>query len=753
MVEVYPGIEHTAVFSTLRRCMEERNAVQMENEFEFRDGSKGWFELRFEPVPEGVAILSVDITDRMRAEVALRRTVRTLSTLSRCNQTLVRAEEEHQFLEDVCRILVESGGYRMAWIGLLDSEKRIRPVTSAGIAEGHSSKALATLSATPWSVALADRALQSRHFELANFEASDAEFSSWQQDTAARDFTSGIAFPLGDGPACLGVLTICAAEPDAFDDAERALLAEVALDLGYGIQSLRARSAQAKTRAELDEAHARIRVIHDHLPQGTLVWRHAMGRFTLIDMNDVARAAATAEGSEVLGCSVEMFGFVPHLEEDLLRCSNEGTVLRREVDCTLPGTSAPRRIDLTYGPIPPCMVLMQARDVTEQRRTEQQLIRAQRLEAVGQLAGGLAHDFNNLLMVILSHAEFASDRLDDSDPIQQDLEQVRIAGQRAATLTRQLLAFSRKQPLEPRVTNVNHVVEGLENMLRRLLGQHISIDVRTASDLGNVMADPAQLEQVIMNLAVNARDAMPEGGKLTIETANLDLDETQVEQHVSVEPGPYVRLSVADNGMGMTAETRSRIFEPFFTTKGKDHGTGLGLSMVYGIVKQSRGSICVHSEPSQGAKFVIYLPRVGAPADPATPDLPTRPATAAAGNETILIVEDEDGVRRVAERMLHPRGYRVLAAANGTEALRQCDEHSGQIDLLLTDVVMPEMSGRELAARLAKLSPGLKVLFMSGYADDTIVRQDMLNPGSRFLGKPFSREDLLRKVRQVLDEE
>lgn len=392
---------------------------------------------------------------------------------------------------------------------------------------------------------------------------------------------------------------------------------------------------------------------------------------------------------------------------------------------------------------------MFAEDVTAQRALESHLRQSQKMEAVGQLTGGIAHDFNNLLSVIISYAQFAMDQLPEPDPVRKDIKEIHDAGRRAADLTRQLLAFSRQQILEPQVISLNGVLDGMEKLLRRLLGENIAIDVRRAPDLGTVVADPGQMEQVIVNLAVNARDAMPSGGKLTMETGNVTVDEEYAERHVSVTPGRYVLLSVTDTGCGMSAETRERIFEPFFTTKEKGKGTGLGLATAYGIVKQSGGNIWVYSEPGRGTTFKIYLPRVDIEAAEIRK---ARTEACVTGAETVLIVEDEDGVRRAAERILEGAGYRVLTAADGDAALHHCEQHQDGIHLLLTDVVMPRMSGRDLASRVKALNPRVKVLFMSGYADNAIVHHGVLTPGTRFIGKPFSVAGLRRKVREVLDE-
>jgi len=389
------------------------------------------------------------------------------------------------------------------------------------------------------------------------------------------------------------------------------------------------------------------------------------------------------------------------------------------------------------------------RDITEQLRIEEQLRSAQKLEAIGSLAGGVAHDFNNLLSVILNYTTFAINGMREDDPLREQLAQVKKAGERAAALTRQLLAFSRKQVLDPHVLDLNHIITNLEKMLGRLLGEDIDLTRTLAPNLGRIKADPGQIEQVIMNLVVNARDAMPAGGRLTVETANVELDREYAAQHVEAVPGPHVLLAVSDTGCGMDDATLRRVFEPFFTTKPAGKGTGLGLSTVYGIVKQSGGHIWVYSEPGKGTTFKVYLPRV---ADSMQPDdLRATNERPAVGTETILLVEDDAQVREVACRMLHACGYNLLAAAGGSEALGICERYQGNIDLLLTDVVMPQMSGRQLAERMQRLRPGMRVLYMSGYTDDAIVHHGVLDPGTKFISKPLGAVSLARKVRDVLD--
>jgi two-component system cell cycle sensor histidine kinase/response regulator CckA len=389
------------------------------------------------------------------------------------------------------------------------------------------------------------------------------------------------------------------------------------------------------------------------------------------------------------------------------------------------------------------------RDITSHLALEAQLLQSQKMEGIGRLAGGIAHDFNNVLSVILSSAEFALEGLREVDPIRQDVQQIHKAGERAASLTRQLLAFSRKQVLQPVPLDLNQVLGEMEPMLRRIIGEDIDLVRVLPSDLGLAKADHGQIEQVILNLAINARDAMPNGGKLTLETRNVELDSEYAERHLGAASGPHVMIAVTDSGIGMDERTMERVFEPFFTTKGPGKGSGLGLSTVYGIVKQSGGSIFVYSELGHGTTFKVYLPRDSSLSTPVAKPIPA--TTQVLGSEIVLLAEDDEAVRNVAKRILVGAGFTVLTAAGGPEALLLCEQHPAEIHLLLTDVVMPGMSGRALAERLTALRPGIRVLFMSGYTDNAIVHQGVLDPGTQFISKPITQGELLRKVRYVLD--
>jgi PAS domain S-box-containing protein len=394
---------------------------------------------------------------------------------------------------------------------------------------------------------------------------------------------------------------------------------------------------------------------------------------------------------------------------------------------------------LPFGDRPACIVL--AHDVTERRRLEEQFLQAQKMEAVGRLAGGVAHDFNNLLTVINGYAEMLGQDLADNEPALAYARAIRKAGERAASLTQQLLTFGRKQIVAARVLDLNAIVSDAASLLRRLIGEDVLLSLELQPGLGRVRADPTQLEQVLLNLAVNARDAMPRGGRLVLATGDVELAARASE----VRPGAYVVLSVADTGHGMTEEVRRHLFEPFFTTKEVGKGSGLGLSTVYGIVKQAGGHIDVESQPGAGSTFRVYLPRVAEPA----PVPPHRPESAPAGG-TVLLAEDEDAVRALAREVLRSEGYTVLEAADGDAALRLARGHGGRIDLLVTDVVMPGLGGRQLAEGLLALTPAVRVLYLSGYTEDAVVREGVSCEEVHFLPKPFSPAALAQKVREVL---
>lgn len=395
-----------------------------------------------------------------------------------------------------------------------------------------------------------------------------------------------------------------------------------------------------------------------------------------------------------------------------------------------------------------CGAVVVAHDVTDIKRTELQLRQAQKMEAIGQLAGGVAHDFNNILMAISGYCELMLMQMVDQDPMKEVASEIFKAVERGTALARQLLAFSRKQVTQSKILDLNQVITGMENLLRRVMKEDVELAISSDPGLGKVKADPTQIEQVIMNLAINARDAMPRGGKLMIETTNVRLDDSYAAGHISVVPGEYVMLSVSDTGVGMDEATQSRIFEPFFTTKEEGRGTGLGLSTVYGTIKQNGGFIWVYSEPEQGSTFKIYLPRVKEGTEPVQPASSSN--TALNGRETILLVDDNESVRVAFSALLEFHGYKVLRAANGQEALEVASQYAEPIHVLVTDLVMPGIGGRELSRMLLGRGRQMKVIYMSGYTGEAASRQGILDPESIFLQKPASIRQLLQKIHEVL---
>jgi two-component system, cell cycle sensor histidine kinase and response regulator CckA len=414
------------------------------------------------------------------------------------------------------------------------------------------------------------------------------------------------------------------------------------------------------------------------------------------------------------------------------------------------GTEFPVEISLSYVETGSGLsALALVTDITERKRLEEQLLRSQKMEAVGRLAGGVAHDFNNMLTIISGYNQLLLSHLTPEGPPYAYAEEIRKTTERAAALTKQLLAFSRGQVIQPKVLDMNGLLTGISTMLQPLLGEDVALVLRLQPDLGRVKADPGQLEQVILNLAVNARDAMPKGGRLTIETADVKLDRIYAWAHLGVQPGTYVMMAISDTGEGMNAETRKHMFEPFFTTKERGKGTGLGLATAYGIVKQSGGDMWVYSEPGKGTTIRIYLPKVDLEVSQTA--LPAKPHTKSEARETVLVVEDDTGVARLVSELLRQSGYTVLEAKGSQEAVELVESHQGPLDLLLTDVVMPRMSGPELARVLVAARPGLKVVYTSGYAESTVALHSESTEGMQFLAKPFALESLLAKVREVLD--
>lgn len=482
----------------------------------------------------------------------------------------------------------------------------------------------------------------------------------------------------------------------------------------------------------------------------------AVQAIRVIDVNEMTLQIYQAQSKEELLGSLDKtlaLEALPAFREHILAIAEQKPYFESEsYACTLQG----RKINiLLRATTPPAVVgfetmLVSIMDITEHKRLEEQLRQSQKMEAIGRLAGGVAHDFNNLLTSMLGHAALALESTSLDEPSRSDIEMIQRSAERAADLTFQLLAFARRQLIEPKVLNLNELIFSIHKMLRRLIGENIELVILPAPELGWVKADPGQLEQILLNLSINARDAMPNGGKLIIETTNITLTQKQIWEHAEIKPGEYIILTVSDTGIGMSEEVKARIFEPFFTTKAEGRGTGLGLATCFGIIKQNNGHIWLSSEENKGTTFRVYLPRVVAAGRQLSP--PVETTGLPQGTETILLVEDDALVRGLAARVLNRQGYHLLEAANGHEALSFIHEYGHDIQLLISDLVMPGVSGKALAEQLQAAHPGVKILFISGYTDHIINHHGILEAGIHFLQKPFLPIKLARKVREVLDE-
>jgi PAS domain S-box-containing protein len=551
-------------------------------------------------------------------------------------------------------------------------------------------------------------------------------------------------------PACVLMMSAQIAQ-------ERVALASIVVLVSFTSSSVRLLVTQQRQRRSteaLRQNHGLLQAVIEGTTDAVFV-KDTEGRYLMINTAGARLLGLTVD--EVIGKN-DLDLFSPEtglriIEGDRL-VMRDGTTRTYEDEATAAGVT--RAYFSSKAPLRDAKgrvigVVGISRDITTQRNIEAQLRQSLKMEAVGKLAGGIAHDFNNLLGVVIGYSELVSSGLPADSVLHKRVDAIKEASQRAAALTAQLLAFSRKATLQPRIVNLNSVVEETEKLLRPLLGENIDCSVVLDPELGQVKADAGQISQVIMNLAVNARDAMPNGGLLTLETANVDLDEAYASTHVGVRAGRYIMLAVSDTGAGMDAATRAQIFDPFFTTKEMGRGTGLGLSTVDGIVRQSDGHISVNSEPGHGTAFKVYLPRVDAPAEALARDKP--PATTVRGRETVLLVEDDQPLRELVTSVLSGCGYSVLAPDHVSEAEKLCREHSSVIHLLLTDVVMPGLNGKELARRVTEQRPETRVLYMSGYTNDAIVHHGVLDEGTFFLQKPFSPAALAEKVREVLDQQ
>ncbi|MBI4521985.1 MAG: response regulator [Gemmatimonadetes bacterium] len=692
-------------------------------------------------------------------EAELSRSRETLAGLYEIAVGLNACTSEQQVAEVALDRSLRLPGVRAGWVSLKEEGERFRVAAARNLPP-----ALAVPDA------LEGDCLCRRRLLAGDLErATDViECERLQRATGdAQGLRHHASVPLICGDRVCGIMNLVGEGPELFTDDDLTVLHGVGSQIAFSIERARlltrleylVEERTAALRAEIDErerAQEALRLSDSILLQmGNLVLvNDGEGRIHWVSPS--VRTVLGFEPKDVLGDG--WWRLTSPDADERLRLREQAA---REARGEAPVTSEPyeRVIAGWDGAIhwtlwahsrgPNGLLIRVGYDITDRKRLEDQFHQAQKLEAVGRLAGGVAHDFNNVLTAIIGTADLLLMDADEGTSLHDDLFEIRKAAERAAQLTRQLLAFARKQVTQPKVLNLNDIVRDLEAMLRRVLREDVALATTLAPDLGNVRVDPGQMEQVIMNLVVNARDAMPAGGTLTIETRNVELDEGYARTHGEVEHGRYVRIEDSDTGIGMNEDIRAHIFEPFFTSKTGEKGTGLGLATVHGIVRQSHGHIWVYTEPGQGTSFKIYLPLVDAPSD-AVLGLAVD-SSFLGGNETILVAEDSDSVRSVAVTMLRRVGYTVLEAGSGTEALAVAEAHAGMIHLLLADVVMPGLDARTLAQRFLAIRPGAKILFMSGYADEAITQQGLLEPGLNYIEKPFGPDALLRRVRDLLD--
>ncbi len=688
-----------------------------------------------------------------QSEEALRKANRAYRTLSECNQAVVRATEEMELLREICRIIVEVGGYRLAWVGFAeqDEKKSVRPVAQAGYEEGYLDTVNITWADTARGRGPTGTAIRTGRPGANRDVLTNPNYAPWRAEAIRHGYASSLAIPLLADGVAFGALNVYAAEPDAFDTEEAALLIELADDLAYGIIALRTRAERARIEEALRKSEERYRTLVEQASDGIFI-ADAEGNY--VDVNTSGCAMLGYSRQEILRMHIN--DLIPgeelaaaSLRMDELQAGK--TVLSERHLRRKDGSLLP--VEISEKILSDGRLLSITRDITERVRLEEQLRQSQKMEAIGRLAGGIAHDFNNLLTAIGGYTQLMlQDTLPD-DPRYHDLTQIRKNADRGSALIRQLLALGRQEATRLVALNLNGVVTDLIELLSRVIGEDVELVTHLSPDLAHVRADPGQMEQVLMNLAVNARDAMPEGGRLIIETANVTLDEGYANAHIKMEPGEYVLLIVSDTGIGMDEEVLSHIFEPFFTTKPEEKGTGLGLAMVYGIVRQHGGHVHVYSEPGRGTTFRIYIPahRPQPGEQPAERrERPSRPTASLTGDETLLVVEDETSVRELVQRALEGYGYTILVAANVRQAEDLFCTHRDDVALLISDVVMPDATGPALYQSLTADVPDLKVLFLSGYTGDVVRGRGVLQDAP-FLQKPFTLVDLARKVRQVLD--
>jgi len=759
--------DRARVFAEWQACTREGRGFRSEYRFRRPDGTVTWVlgqaEAKRSTNGEIVGYFGTltDITLNKENETALRRTNRALKVVSQCNEALVRITDEAELLRAICRIIVETGEHRMAWVGFAadDDAKTVRPVAKWGFDEGYLDEVRVTWMDHGQGVGPAAHAIRDRTPYVVRDTATDPNFVTWRENALARGFASVIALPLLSDSNAVGILGIYASVTNAFDEEEVRLLAGLANNLARGIDAIRARAENARAAEAIRESEERFRAIFEHSAVG-ISQVSPDGRY--LRVNQKLCEITGYSRSELLKLS---FTDITH-PSDLARDEDHA---RRVLSGELPTSSFEKRYVRKDGSIiwvnrtislvrdaagNPKHYISVVQDITAAKKMESQLRQAQKMEAVGQLTGGVAHDFNNLLTVVLGNLELLRDNPKADTTIRDLATRAIAAADRGAALTQRLLAFSRKQVLQPELTDINELVENMNDLLRRSLGETIRVETKLAGNLPPAMIDPVQLETALLNLAVNARDAMPRGGVLGIETGHSYLDQIHGGDGDDLVPGEYLLLSVTDTGTGMTPDVRERVFEPFFTTKDVGKGSGLGLSMVYGFVKQSGGHVALSSESGQGTTIRIYLPC--ATEKPAAAAAEAERAASRSSGESILVVDDDGEVRALATRLLREMGYNVIEASNSRDAIAILDRNV-PFDLLLADVSLPgDMNGIDVAREILTRRPETKVLFASGFKDsipEFAPATDDAGPlyRTQVLAKPFHRAELAAQVREALE--
>jgi PAS domain S-box-containing protein len=716
-----------------------------------------------------------DITERKKAEESMSRLNRTLRTLTKCNEMLVRAENESNLLHDICRVIIEDGGYRFAWVGYAeyDEARSVRPVAHAGHEEGYLEKLNISWSETETGMGPTGIAIRTGLPSYVKDIDQDPAFAIWRDEAGKRGYRSSLAIPFISSEQ-IGSLNIYASETDAFDAEEIELMAQLANDLAYGIKSLRTREKHRQTAealwesveeyrklaVERDKERNLLRALIDSIPDLIFFKDHAS---IYLGCNKAFESFAGRPEKNLIGLTdLDMF---PREVGEFFREMDQQMMTQRIVQRNEEWVDYPdgRHVLLETLKTPfydrdgnILGLIGISRDITERHRAkeereklEAQLLQAQKMEAIGQLAGGIAHDFNNILTAIIGYSEIISMRIGKDSPLRHFIEQILTSSGRAADLVNGLLAFSRKQVLHPKPVDLCEIVQGLKKMLGRIIREDIDFRTTVYENELVVMADKGQIEQVLMNFVTNAKDAMPQGGALSIEVSPAFMDSGFVHAHGFGEPGYYACISVADTGCGMDDETQKKMFEPFYTTKEVGKGTGLGMAIIYGIVKQHHGYINVYSEPGRGTTFRVYLPLLAEEKNEAQDTLNTEHVKG--GTETILLVEDDRTVRELHRMILEEAGYTIIEAIDGQDALAKFMKHQCEVDILATDVIMPKIDGKRLFKEIQGFRPAIKVLFISGYTKDILIERGILDDESSFISKPVMSSELLIKVRNILD--